>query len=185
MRQLQKGEVEVGMVVSFLLQDGRFQGEITEVFKSSKFKYKSFDMKCSDGDTISFEPTTWEHVDVYLVEDVEITEEVTPQGAIKSDGGSSSYYDIEVPEWLLQTLNQRNGDGKCFIKTEEVNEILGNDFNYATIFKSMVRAISIEHGVGKKGNTHQYECNKVRYYIDRVEEKFSRGKYYDLSSKSL
>jgi hypothetical protein len=96
--------------------------------------------------------------------------------AIKSDGGSSSYYDIEIPEWLLEKLNARNMDGKCFIKTEEINEILGNDFNYSTIFKSMVRAISIENGIGKAGNTHSYECNKVRYYIDRVEDKFNRGK---------
>ena len=95
--------------------------------------------------------------------------------AIKSDGGSSSYYDIEVPHWLLEKLLDRNAEGKCFIKTEEINEILGNDFNYSTIFKSMVRAISIENGVGKAGNTHGYECNKIRYYTDRVEEKFNRG----------
>lgn len=94
--------------------------------------------------------------------------------AIKSDGGSSSYYDIEVPEWLLELLNSRYNDGKCYIKTEEINEILGNDFNYSTIFKSMVRAISIENGIGKAGNTHSYECNKMRYYTDRVEESFSR-----------
>lgn len=96
--------------------------------------------------------------------------------AIKSDGGSSSYYDIEVPQWLLEKLLDRNKEGKCFIKTEEINEILGNDFNYSTIFKSMVRAISIENGVGKAGNTHSYECNKMRYYTDRVEEKFNRCK---------
>ncbi|UZV41263.1 hypothetical protein vBVpaMR16F_197 [Vibrio phage vB_VpaM_R16F] len=96
------------------------------------------------------------------------------QGAIKSDGGSSSYYDIEVPVWLLELLNSRYNEGKCYIKTEEINEILGNDFNYSTIFKSMVRAISIENGVGKAGNTHRYECNKMRYYTDRVEESFNR-----------
>ncbi|AGH32255.1 hypothetical protein VPHG_00192 [Vibrio phage 11895-B1] len=95
-------------------------------------------------------------------------------GSIKSDGGSSSYYDIEVPKWLLELLNSRYDEGKCYIKTEEINEILGNDFNYSTIFKSMVRAISIENGVGKAGNTHSYECNKMRYYTDRVEDKFSR-----------
>lgn len=97
-------------------------------------------------------------------------------GAIKSDGGSSSYYDIGVPKWLLEKLIDRDNKGNCFIKTEEINEILGNDFNYSTVFKSMVRAISIENGVGKAGNSHNYECNKVRYYIDRVEEKFNRGK---------
>ena len=97
------------------------------------------------------------------------------QGAIKSDGGSSSYYDIEVPEWLLELLCSRSGEGKCYIKTEEINEILGNDFNYSTIFKSMVRAISIENGVGKAGNTHGYECNKIRYYTYRVEDSYKRS----------
>lgn len=95
--------------------------------------------------------------------------------AIKSDGGTSRYYDIKVPEWLLEILIERNRCGECFIKTEEVNGILGNDFNYATIFKSMVRAISIENGVGKEGNTHDYECNKMRYYTDRVAEAYARG----------
>jgi hypothetical protein len=96
------------------------------------------------------------------------------QGTIKSDGGSSSYYDIKVPEWLLDLLVSRYNVGKCFIKTEEINEILGNDFNYATIFKSMVRAISIENNAGKAGNTHGYECNKIRYYTDRVEDSLNR-----------
>lgn len=95
--------------------------------------------------------------------------------AIKSDGGSSTYYDITVPKWLLDVLTARESEGKCYIKTEEINEILGNNFNYATIFKSMVRAISIENGVGKAGNSHEYECNKMRYYTDRVSEAYARG----------
>lgn len=169
MRQLQKGEVEVGMVVSFLMRAGwTAQGKVIEV-------HTGFSIKCEDT-ILSFGESDWDSTKVYLIEEVPTTEEVATQGAVKSDGGSSSYYDIEVPAWLLQALNHRKEDGKCFIKTEEINEILGNDFNYATIFKSMVRALSIESGVGKAGNTHQYECNKVRYYIDRVEEKFSRGK---------
>lgn len=90
--------------------------------------------------------------------------------AIKSDGGSSSYYDIKVPAWLLELLNERQNEGACFIKTEEINTMLGNDFNHSTIFKSLVRAIGIENGGGKAGNSHEYECNKIRYYADRMQE---------------
>ena len=123
----------------------------------------------------TFNKNLWEFgEDAQEIFDQKDNPEGSEAGAIKSDGGSSSYYDIEVPRWLVTALVERRGEGKCFIKTEEINEILGNDFNYSTMFKSMVRAISIEGGVGKQGNTHGYECNKIRYYADRAEEKFLR-----------
>lgn len=181
MRQLQKGEVGLGMVVKFeTFVKGdciNVQGPVVKVYKHNILDDYGFDIDMGQS-LFTFRDGDWGDKLAYLIEDIKTIEEVTvtQEGPIKSDGGSSSYYDIEVPSWLLEILNQRSADGKCFIKTEEVNEILGNDFNYATMFKSMVRAISIENGVGKEGNTHQYECNKVRYYIDRVEEKFSRGK---------
>lgn len=102
------------------------------------------------------------------------TNEVTTKSPIKSTGGSSTYYDINVPEWLVKLLVERNESGNCFIKTEEINNLLGNDFNYGTLFKSLVRAHSIEQGVGKAGNNMSYECNKIRYYTDRIEEKWGR-----------
>lgn len=94
---------------------------------------------------------------------------------VVSDGGSSSYYDIAVPEWLAKELFSRYVEGSCFIKTEELIEVLfGNDFNFGTTFKSTIRARAETLGGGKAGNTLEYELNKIRYYVDRIEETSKR-----------
>lgn len=95
---------------------------------------------------------------------------------IPSDGKSSAYYDIELPEWLFHVLHDRFESGEqCYIKTEELIEVVfGNDFAFGTLFKSLVRARGAVLGRGKKGNTLQYELNKVRYYTDRIEEMEAR-----------
>lgn len=91
---------------------------------------------------------------------------------VKSDGGSSSYYDKHVPSWLLQRLTERaNYDGAAHIKTEELIEVLfDNDFPFGTLFKSLIRAYGVTQGGGKAGNDLAYELNKVRYYADRIQE---------------
>lgn len=93
---------------------------------------------------------------------------------IKSDGTSSSYYDIDLPEWLVEKLIDRAASGHCFIKTEELNEIFGNDFNRGTLFKSFVRAFKITLGCGKAGNDMRYEVNKIKYYADKMLEVHER-----------
>jgi len=90
---------------------------------------------------------------------------------IKSDGGSSSYYDLPVAEWLLYTLNERQKEGKCYIKTEEmISAFFGNDFSFGTLLKSLVRAWGIKIGAGKAGNDMKYETGKIRYYADKILE---------------
>jgi len=92
-------------------------------------------------------------------------------GPIKSDGGSSSYYDLSFPEWLLYTLNERHKEGKCYIKTEElIRALFKNDFSFGTLFKSLVRAFQITQGSGKAGNDMNYECGKIHYYADKIKE---------------
>jgi hypothetical protein len=94
---------------------------------------------------------------------------------ITSDGGSSTYYDIEVPKWLLDLLNQRAAEGKSYVKTEELIEVgFGNDFNFGTLFKSTVRAYGCSVGAGKAGNDIGYEVNKVKYYSDKIFNKYQR-----------
>ena len=93
------------------------------------------------------------------------------KGPIKSDGGSSSYYDLPVAEWLLYTLNERQKEGKCYIKTEEmISAFFGNDFSFGTLLKSLVRAWGIKIGAGKAGNDMKYETGKIRYYADKILE---------------
>ena len=99
------------------------------------------------------------------------------KGPIKSDGGSSSYYDLPVSEWLLYTLNERQKEGKCYIKTEEmISAFFGNDFSFGTLLKSLVRACGIKIGAGKAGNDMKYETGKIRYYADKILEQHEEKK---------
>lgn len=86
---------------------------------------------------------------------------------IKSTGGSSSYYDTNLPDWLIERIVERR-----IVKAEEIIEVLfGNDFNFGTAFKSLVRAYGITQGGGKAGNDLTYETNKIKYYADKILEK--------------
>lgn len=100
------------------------------------------------------------------MEDKPLKTETKP---IKSDGGSSSYYDIQLPDWLIDIIVERR-----YIKTEELIEIMGDSFNQGTILKSLVRLNSLLNGVGKEGNSVDYECNKIIYYSNRIKDENSR-----------
>lgn len=96
---------------------------------------------------------------------------------IASDGGSSTYYDIKLPQWLLRKLDDREGCvGGVYIKTEELIEVLGSDFDEANILKCLIRAVGARKGGGKMGNSLRYECNKIKYSTDRLLERAERYK---------
>ena len=95
---------------------------------------------------------------------------------VKSDGGSSTYYDIPLPEWLVDKINQRGEGGQAFIKTEELIEVgFNNDFDAGNIQKSLVRAWGVFNGGGKEGNSLEYESNKIRYSLDKLLDRKERG----------
>lgn len=86
MRKLQRGEVEIGMFVQFTRQNMEtVQGEVTKLYEKTQPEDKGFDIK-QGGDYITFGDNRWEDTNVYSIEDVETTEEVTTQSVIKSDG---------------------------------------------------------------------------------------------------
>lgn len=90
-------------------------------------------------------------------------------GAIKSDGGSSSYYDIQLPNWLIDLIIERR-----YIKTEELIEVLGSDFDLGNIIKCAVRINSLQNGIGKAGNDVTYDSNKIIYSAGRLKERDKR-----------
>ena len=104
---------------------------------------------------------------------------------IKSDGGSSSYYDLPIPEWLLAKIIERQeSTGQAFIKTEECCEVFfGNDFDYSNQFKSGVRSYSSEQGIGKAGNNVEYEQRKIKYSADKIIELSERRKLNKVENK--
>lgn len=91
---------------------------------------------------------------------------------IQSDGGSSYYYDLPIPEELLNKILERKVDGKAYIKTEEIiRYCFGNDFDKGNLFKSLVRIHSAELGFGKAGNSIEYDCNKIHYSADKIAQR--------------
>src|SRR5690606_21752565 len=96
---------------------------------------------------------------------------------IKSDGGSSAYYDLPLSDKLVELILQRKEEGGAFIKTEEIIlEVFDNDFDAGNSFKSLVRAWQTTKGGGKEGNTLSYELKKIRYSLNKSEERFKEEK---------
>lgn len=94
--------------------------------------------------------------------------------AVKSDGGSTSYYELTLPKHVLDSV-KRQIEGCCEdikIETGDVIEMLvGNDFDAGNIIKALRRIFEAKKGKGKEGTTIQYDINKCRYSIDEVEKK--------------
>ena len=96
-------------------------------------------------------------------------------GAVASDGGSSSYYDIGLPQWLVDKIVERQEAGKAYVKTEELIEVaFANDFDASNIFKSLVRAWGAFNGAGKKGNSVDYDLNKMIYSTEKIRQRSTR-----------
>lgn len=91
---------------------------------------------------------------------------------IKSDGGSSTYYDIPLTQKIIDRILARSMEGKAYIKTEEIIEMLGSDFDVGNLLKSGVRAAKTMHGEGKEGNDIPYEARKIMYSGNRLLERF-------------
>lgn len=91
---------------------------------------------------------------------------------VKSTGGSSKYYEITLPQWLI---NKHNTNG-CIMLEDLAEVMFDNDFNYVNVFKAQKRMFDLEQGRGKDGNTLEYDATKCKYYIDKQVEVFNRNK---------
>ena len=81
-------------------------------------------------------------------------------GAIKSDGGSSSYYSKQIPQAMLERFNST---GNMEVK-DVIRLFLGNDFNMSNVFKAYCRVISLRQGQGKHGVDEKYDLTKAVYF---------------------
>lgn len=93
--------------------------------------------------------------------------------AIKSNGSSSSYYDIPVSQTIMESIVTRYIEGECFIRTQEIIEMLGSDFDVGNCIKASVRAAKVMQGCGKEGNDIPYEGRKIAYSGNRLVQRFS------------
>lgn len=88
----------------------------------------------------------------------------------KSTGGSSNYYKITLPEWVIEKHKSQG-----FVMLEDLAEVMfDNNFNYVNVFKAQKRMFELEKGGGKEGNSFEYDATKSKYYIDKQVEVFNR-----------
>lgn len=85
---------------------------------------------------------------------------------IESSGKSSSYYDLKLSQKTIDFIKE-NG----YVKTEMlIYDVFDNDFDFSNAFKSLVRAWGTVNGAGKKGNSLDYELNKIEYSVNKIRE---------------
>ena len=85
---------------------------------------------------------------------------------IESDGKSSSYYDLKLSQKTIDFIKEND-----YVKTEMlIYDVFNNDFDFSNAFKSLVRAWGTVNGAGKKGNSLDYELNKIEYSVNKIRE---------------
>lgn len=81
-------------------------------------------------------------------------------GPVESDGGSSSYYQIDIPVGMLARWNNT---GK--IEAKDVMKLfLDNDYNFSNSFKAHARVVSLRRGIGKAGISERYDLKKAVFF---------------------
>lgn len=101
-----------------------------------------------------------DHMDAHLVGGKDVSQDITKDKSPQTDGGSASYYQFEIPQWMLDSWNKT---GK--IEVRHVCRImLKNDFDKSNIFKALVRLGN------KDGVEVSYDINKIHFFTDCIEE---------------
>ena len=80
---------------------------------------------------------------------------------IKSDGGSSSYYELTITNKAGESIKCETGD--------VIRALVGNDFDFGNCVKALRRMYLATLGMGKEGTDIPYDCNKVRYFLSEIE----------------
>jgi len=87
--------------------------------------------------------------------------ELPKSTTVKSDGGSSSYYELTITNKAGETIKCETGD--------VIRALVGNDFDFGNCVKALRRMYLASLGMGKEGTNIPYDCNKIRYFISEIE----------------
>lgn len=83
------------------------------------------------------------------------------KSSIKSDGGSSPYYELTITNKAGESIKCETGD--------VIRALVGNDFDFGNCVKALRRMYLATLGMGKEGTDIPYDCNKVRYFLGEIE----------------
>ena len=81
-----------------------------------------------------------------------------PTGAVTSNGGASSYYELEVAGNKIETH-------------DIITDVFDNDFDMGNMFKAQVRIQAAINGSGKAGTSIEYDLNKIIYTCNKLKDK--------------
>lgn len=92
---------------------------------------------------------------------------------VKSDGGSTSYYELALTDRMVDDIQSQVSKGEtATLQTGDVIELLvGNDFDAGNVIKALRRIFESKKGKGKEGVEQTYDIKKCHYFIDEVEKK--------------
>lgn len=80
---------------------------------------------------------------------------------IKSDGGSSSYYELTITNKAGESIKCETGD--------VIRALVGNDFDFGNCVKALRRMYLATLGMGKEGTDIPYDANKIRWFLGEIE----------------
>lgn len=83
------------------------------------------------------------------------------QAKVKSDGGSSSYYELTITNKAGESIKCETGD--------VIRTLVGNDFDFGNCVKALRRMYLATLGMGKEGTDLVYDANKIRWFLGEIE----------------
>jgi len=90
------------------------------------------------------------------------------KGEVKSDGGSSSYYQLEVLVPAANCITVTPQVIKVQFETGDVvKALVDNDFDLGNVLKAMRRVHLAAQGKGKEGTSIEYDMKKIEYFIKK------------------
>lgn len=89
-------------------------------------------------------------------------------GKVKSDGGSSSYYQLNI-------VNRKTGETFSCEMGDVIASVYDNDFDMGNVAKAMRRIAQDRKGLGKEGNDSLYDANKCVYFSEMLVQSAKLG----------
>lgn len=87
--------------------------------------------------------------------------DIDPPKKTKSDGGSSSYYELTITNKAGESIKCETGD--------VIRALVGNDFDFGNCVKALRRMYLATLGMGKEGTDLVYDANKIRWFLGEIE----------------
>lgn len=88
---------------------------------------------------------------------------------VKSDGGSSKYYQltVRVTEDKIENATPQGEVKDVTLETGDViRALVDNDFDLGNCIKAIRRIHQSSKGEGKSGTSIEYDVNKIKYFLD-------------------